>query len=85
MDDFGDVVDYRDLSGVGFPTLQVSIGKLKYSMMVFSRIQDFMSFIFSNIKTMTLPQTAWLEYEYLISNYISIFWISAVIYMPHRM
>jgi hypothetical protein len=33
------------------PTAQVSIGKLKCSMVVFRRIQYFLSFIVSNIRT----------------------------------
>jgi hypothetical protein len=33
------------------PMLQVSIGKLKYSMVVFSRIQYFLSFSGSNTRT----------------------------------
>jgi len=45
------VVDYLYLLQVALPTLQISIGKLKCSMVVFSRIQYFLSFIVSNIRT----------------------------------
>jgi hypothetical protein len=46
-----DVVDYLYLLLAALPTLQVLIGKLKCSMMVFSRIQYFLSFIVSSIRT----------------------------------
>ena len=46
---YGEVVDYRKSLEASFPTLQVSIGRLKCSVVVFSRIQHFLSFIVSNI------------------------------------
>ena len=49
------IVSYCGTMRVGqyaaFPIFQVSIGKLKCSMVVLSRIQYFLSFIVSNIRT----------------------------------
>ncbi len=49
--DLRDVVDYLYLLLAALSTFQLWFGKLKCSMVVFSRMQYFLSFIFSSIRT----------------------------------